>query len=124
MQGSRLTNSIEMSFVKEVSVYFPMLQPPLLPCFGLFDILRDLEFGIRLNDLGICGEAGMVCLASMVNCWDFTYTMSASCNLRTAPRPDAPLLGIRIEPWCRIISFLKTFGVVCFAISLSPVHSQ
>ena len=66
----------------------------------------------------------MVWLASTANCWDFTYTMSACCILRTAPRPDAPLLDIFILLWYRIISFLKTFGVVCFAISLSPVHSQ
>ena len=124
MQGSRLTNSIEMSFMEEVSVYFPMLQPPLLPCFRFFDILWYLKFRIRLDNLGICGEAGMLCLASTANCWDFTYTMSARSNLPTAPRPDAPLLDSLIVPWCRIISFLKTFGVVCFAISLSPVHGQ
>ena len=66
----------------------------------------------------------MVWLASTAARWDFTYTMSACCNLRTAPRPDAPFIDSLIFPWCRIISFLKTFGVVCFAISLSPVHSQ
>ena len=60
MLGWELTNSIEVSFVEQVSVCFPMFYPPLLSFFRLFDILRDLKFGIRLNNFGICREAGMV----------------------------------------------------------------